>query len=106
MAAIATKTAYGYVLSCTGGTAVTAVVLPKMNNGGTSIQVCAVHFAGANTADIITISDGDGKTFLNGYGGTGLSNHNMSFAKPVRMDGIGVSFAGATTGIAVIFCGQ
>lgn len=106
MAAIATRTAYGYVLSCTGGTAVTAVVLPKMNNGGVSIQVSGVHFAGAATSDIIVISDGDGNRFLSGYGGTGLSNHNMSFAKPVRMDGIGVSFAGATTGVAVIFCGQ
>ena len=100
MAAETTKTAYGYVFTCTSGTAVTASVVAK----GTSLKVSGIHFVGAATSDIVTVYDGDGKLFIKGYGGTGLSNHNMSFAHPVRVEGLQIAFAGATTGACVVFC--
>jgi hypothetical protein len=100
MAVIATKTMYGIVFTCSGGTAVLANIIPK----DTVLNVSGVHFAGANTADIVTIKDADGNLFAQGYGGTGLSNHNISFAEPVRINGVSVAAAGATTGVAILYC--
>ena len=97
---IGTRTSFGYVFTCTGGTAVTATIVPR----DVSLEVLGVHFAGANTADIVTIYDGDGNLFAKGYGGTGLSNHNLTFAKSVRINGVQVAAAGATTGVAILYC--
>jgi hypothetical protein len=99
MAVIGTKTAFGMVFTCTGGTAASAVIVPK----NTSLRVVGVSFAGAATTDIVTISDADGNFFAKGMGSTGM-NPNISFALPVRIDGIQVAMAGATTGIAVVYC--
>ena len=94
-----TTTSYGYVVSCTSGTAAATLLV----NRDVSIPVIGVHFSGANTADIITVSDADGNLFLKGYGSTGLSNHNITFPIARRINGLKVQCAGAATGVAVIY---
>ena len=97
MAVVATYTRFGVVFTCTGGTAVAALVIPK----GEPLRVTGVHFAGDATTDIITVFDGDGNLFAKSPTGTG--NTSVTFAKPVHLDGVMVAASGATTGAAVLY---
>lgn len=98
MAAVLVQTAWGYSITCTGGTAVTAVVVSK----STRLKIAAIACGGAATTDIITVSDANGVLVFSGAAVVNTMS-SISPSEPITTDGLGVSFAGATTGYCNIF---
>ena len=94
MAVIGTEAGWGMACTCTGGTSANEVIVKR----DTQVQVAALICGGAATTDIITVADGSGKMLWKGAALVGQTN-NITFGnQPVRMDGLMVSCAGATTG--------
>lgn len=99
MAIDAVKTMFGYAVTCTGGTAVATVI----ENKGTIVNIAGITIIGAATTDIVTVSDFDGNMIFKNCA-LGTSNSaTISFATPIRTDGLKVRVEGATTGWCTIF---
>ncbi len=95
-----TKTAFGFALTCTGGTATATIVSGA--EVGKRIYVSGIVCGGAATTDITTVTDGNGVVVLVAAGTLSIP-FQTSWATPVNFDGLKVGIAGATTGYCNIF---
>lgn len=95
-----TKTAFGFALTCTGGTAAATVVSGA--ELGKRIRVSGIICGGAATTDITTVTDANGVVIFVGAGTISVP-FQTSWASPVSFDGLKVGIAGATTGYCNIF---
>lgn len=98
MAFISTKTSWGVACTISDATAAANVVFSP----GSFINVGAICCGGAATTDIITVTDAAGNYLFKGAALVGQSS-NITFAPPVRVDGLKVGIAGATTGWCSIY---
>lgn len=103
MANVVTETAYGYVVSCTGGTGVPAALLvPKGGDQSSSIKIVGIACGGAATTDITTVNDGQGNSL---FKGSAIVNTmaTLALGGAINVRGLQVGFAGATTGYCIIY---
>jgi hypothetical protein len=96
MAIESARTAYGYVVTCTSGTATSTLITD------TPVHLAGICVAGAATTDIITVTDKNGKFVYQGCALVGQSA-SLSLGGTVRVEGLMVGMAGATTGKCSIF---
>lgn len=92
MAALLTKTSWGYSITCTGGTAVAAQLVAP----GTRLKIAGIACGGAATTDITTVNDGNAVLVFTGAAAVNTMN-SLPLAKAINVDGLQVGFAGATT---------
>lgn len=104
------ETQWGYYVTCTGGTGTPVSLSTTVGGNGViptqSIKLAGISCGGAATTDIVTIQDGEGVLL---YQGAAVVNTVISLplGGPIRVTGIQVGFAGATTGYCILykFCG-
>lgn len=96
MAIVGAKTAFGYVVTCTSGTATATTITTD------SVLLSGICMAGAATTDIVTVTDKNSNFIFQGAALVGQSA-TLSLAAPVRVEGLMVGIAGATTGKCSIF---
>lgn len=99
MAIDAAKTSYGYAITCTGGTAAASVVEKKE----VSVSIVGILMTGAATTDIVTVTDWDGNLIFKGVAQNTGGSASMNICRPIRVNGLRVGVAGATTGWVTIF---
>ncbi len=106
MAAVlaSTETQWGFYVTCTGGTGA-PVTIPGIKQGQ-SLKLAGISCGGASTTDIVTVQDANGILL---YQGAAVVNTVISLplGGPIRVQGIQVGFAGATSGFCILykFCG-
>lgn len=90
------QTSFGFVITCSTGTSIPVNVY----NG--SLKIVGIACGGAATTDIITINDGNGILL---FKNTAVINQmaSLPLGGPIRVQGIQVGFAGATTGFCTIY---
>jgi hypothetical protein len=98
MAIAVVQKSWGYAVTCSSGTAVPAIAIPK----DTAIRIIAIVCGGAATTDITTVTDASGTQLMKG---SAIINTVFTLAPgfPITVDGLQVGFAGATTGYCNIF---
>lgn len=101
MAIVTKQTQAGYYITCTGGTGV------PVNIGGVapdqSVRIVGISAGGANTADIVTVQDGEGNYIWGGACGTIGATISLPLGGTIRAQGLQVGFQGATTGFCMIY---
>ena len=102
LSAEAIKTQWGYFCTCSAGTAAAGAATTKIVPKGTHLSVQAIACGGAATTDITTVQDGNGKQVFKGAAVVNTLN-SLSFSDPIRVDGLTLGFAGATTGYCSIY---
>lgn len=101
MAIDATRTSWGYAVTCTGGTAAATVIVPA----GTPLQLQAIVVTGAATTDIVTVTDAAGNLIFRANAPSTSGSTSITFPGYIRPEGLKVGIAGATTGWCSIFLG-
>jgi hypothetical protein len=99
MALTITQAAWGYCISCSGGTTVPVLISASPND---SIKIAGIACGGAATTDITTIQDAQGNLVFKGASVVNTMN-TLPLAAPVRLTGLYVGFAGATTGYCNVY---
>lgn len=98
MAIVNQVTSWGISASCTGGTDVATVVVPK----GTSVPIAALCFSGSAATDIVTVLDGNGVQIAKS-----AAISTFVCLGGARVDGLQVSCAGGTEGsVAIVYSGK
>jgi hypothetical protein len=101
MAADVVRTSWGFAVRCSSGTAVPAIVTNPEEN----LCIQGIACAGAASTDITTVQDGAGNLVF--LGAPIVNNlHSITFPSGIRVDGLKIGFAGATTGSCMIYLGK
>ena len=99
MAIVSLPTNYGYVVTCTGGTAAATLITSTALD---RVRYCGVSCSGSATSYIITVQDGEGHAIYTGYGALQpLDTQHLS--APVNVIGMKVGITGGTAGSCVVF---
>lgn len=101
------QTQTGFYVTCTGGTGVPVAL---QNSAGTilvspnsSIRIVGIASGGANTADVCTVQDGEGNFIFTGASSVLNAVNSLQLGGSIRVTGLQVGFAGATTGYCMIY---
>lgn len=90
------QTSFGFVITCSTGTSVPVTVVKG------SLKIVGIACGGAATTDIITVNDGNGILL---FKNTAVINQmaSLPLGGPIRVMGLQIGFAGATTGFCNIY---
>jgi len=104
MALDAARTTFGYAITCTGGTAAAQVIVGPTNTGNQIVQINGIYMTGAATTDIVTVTDFSGNCIFRSCATNTNGGAWITFNPAIRVDGLKVGVAGATSGWCTIFC--
>ena len=95
MAVIATASPSGYVLSCTGGTAIAAATTAQISKD-TALRVIGIICSGSAAGDITRIYDGSmNAVFIGSAAATAVAS--ITFPSPVTIYGLCAGMSGGTS---------